>query len=60
MKTQNYLKVLEEAIEKSTYIYYKNNIKIIDLPPYSPDLNLIENIWTIIKRKIAEKKLLQL
>ena len=32
-----------EALE----FYYENNIKIIDWPPYSPDLNPIENIWAI-------------
>ena len=35
--------------------YYENNIKIIDWPPYSPDLNHIENIWAIVKRKITRK-----
>ena len=85
MITQNYLKVLEKAIEEMKELrdisrdvlflqidnaryhwsiealefYYENNIKVIDWPPYSPDLNPIENIWAITKRKIAEK-LLQL
>ena len=40
-----------EALE----FYYENNIQIIDWPPYSPDLNLIENIWNTMKRKIARK-----
>ena len=40
-----------EALE----FYYENYIKIIDWPPYSPYLNPIKNIWTIIKRKIAGK-----
>ena len=35
--------------------YYENNIKIIDWPPYSPDLNPIDNIWAIMKRKITGK-----
>ena len=43
-----------EALE----FYYENNIKIIDWPPYSPDLNPIENIWAIMKIKITEKLLL--
>ena len=81
MNTQNYLKILEEAIEEMKELrdilrdvlflqidnaryhwsieafqfYYENNIKIIDWPPYFPDLNPIENIWAIIKRKIPEK-----
>ena len=40
-----------DAIE----FYYESNIKIIDWPPYSPDLNPIENIWPFKKRKIALK-----
>ena len=81
MNTQNYLKVLEEAIKEMKELrdisrdvlflqidnvryhwsiealefYYENNIKIIDWPSYSPDLNPIENIWTVMKRKIAWK-----
>ena len=83
INTQNYLKVVEEAIEKMKELrdisrdflflqignaryhwsieahefYNKDNIKIIDWPPYSPYLNLIENIWVIMKRKIARKTL---
>ena len=40
-----------EALE----FYDENNIKIIDWPPYSPNLNPIENICAIMKRKIALK-----
>ena len=84
MNTQNYLKVLEEAIEEMNELrdisrdvlflqidnpryhwsiealefYYENNIKIIDWTPYSPDLNPIENICAIMKRKIAGKTLI--
>ena len=35
--------------------YYENNIKMIDWLAYSPNLNLIENVWTIMKRKIFDK-----
>ena len=38
--------------------YFKdNNFKIIDFPPYSPDLNPIENIWAILKRNIAKENI---
>ena len=32
----------------------KNNMKLILLPPYSPDLNPIEYIWKSIKRIISK------
>jgi hypothetical protein len=32
----------------------KNKIKIINHPPSSPDLNPIENIWGIMKKKISK------
>ncbi|MFY9449948.1 MAG: transposase, partial [Candidatus Methanoculleus thermohydrogenotrophicum] len=31
----------------------KNNIQLVYLPPYSPDLNPIEQIWRAIKREVA-------
>ena len=34
----------------------KKNVKLIDWPPYSPDLNPIENAWTLMKRKISGRK----
>lgn len=31
----------------------ENNINCIEWPPYSPDLNPIENVWGLMKRKLA-------
>lgn len=33
----------------------RNNIVLVYLPPYSPDLNPIEMVWRILKAKIANK-----
>ena len=38
--------------------YYENEVRLIDWPPYSPDLNPIENIWTVMKSKIRGRKFL--
>ena len=35
----------------SLLFYKEHKIKVIDFPPYSPDLNSIENIWGKIKKK---------
>ena len=38
--------------------YLKNNkrIKFVFLPPYSPNLNLIERIWKLVKKKVSYNK----
>ena len=41
---------------KALEFYKENNIKIIDWPSNSPDLNPIENIWAIIKNKLCRQE----
>ena len=40
--------------------YQKNNIKVIDWLPYSPDLNPIENLWSIMEDKLKGKKFISM
>lgn len=40
--------------EKLIELASKQNISIIFLPPYSPELNPIENFWAVLKRKITD------
>ena len=46
-RTHHAKKVREEA--------EKLNISLVYLPPYSPDLNPIENVWKSVKRVVPEK-----
>ena len=36
--------------------YYEKGVKLINWPLYSFDLNLIENVWDLMKKKICETK----
>ena len=36
------------------YIAEKHGVEIIFLPPYSPELNPIENFWHWLKKKICD------
>lgn len=40
-------KIVREFLEKNP------RVKIMFLPPYSPNLNLIERLWRMVKRKVA-------
>ena len=48
--------ILDNAsYHKSTHLqklFLKHKISIVYLPPYSPDLNPIENLWGTIKQKL--------
>ncbi|VVT43788.1 uncharacterized protein SAPINGB_P000146 [Magnusiomyces paraingens] len=33
----------------------QNGVTLVDLPPYSPDLNPIENIWKLLKEEICKR-----
>ena len=35
--------------------YIQNGIKLLEWPDYSPDFNLIENIWANIKNKLGAR-----
>ena len=40
----------------SLLFYKEHKIEVIDFPPYSPDLNPIENIWEKNKKEIMKKE----
>lgn len=44
------------AAKKTLNWFRSNNVELLDWPSNSPDINPIENIWQIVKRKVAELK----
>ena len=57
VKPEQYI-ILDNATfhrkKRLTEIAEKNNCNVIFLPPYSPDLNPIENMWAWLKQKLRE------
>lgn len=43
------------AFHKAKSLVIPENIGLIFLPPYSPELNPAENVWAILKRKFTNK-----
>jgi transposase len=43
------------AFHKANTLEIPENIGLIFLPPYSPELNPAEKIWAILKRKFTNK-----
>ncbi len=41
---------------KAKLFLTKHLIKCIDFPPYSPDLNPIENVWSLLKHNVGKRK----
>lgn len=45
------------AWHKSKGLVVPNNIQILLLPPYSPELNPVERLWLYIKNKLIKNKI---
>ena len=37
------------------HFFRENEWEVLDWPPYSPYLNIIENLWAIVKKRLAKQ-----
>lgn len=51
----NILTLDNGAFHKAASLKIPENISLLFLPPYSPELNPAENMWAILKRKFTNK-----
>ena len=42
--------------EKEEYKDLKESIVFVDMPPYSPDLNPIEQVWRVTRREVTHNR----
>jgi len=50
----HHAKRLKNILEK-----YKHKIELIFLPPYSPDLNPVERVWWLMRKKVTHNRWVQ-
>lgn len=53
MQQNNDIKHTSKKIED---YFDQNHVKMLDQPSKSPDMNLIEHLWSIVQRKIGERR----
>ena len=50
---KNSIKKMSASIIKN--FFRENEREVLDWPPYNPDLNIIENLWAIVKKRLAKQ-----